>query len=172
MQQGSIRFHVYRDERGNHGFFKWEGRDESTGVQGTLNPSQPPMFSGTDLASAEMFAKAHLGAEPGDFLYITDNQFRVRRSMINKKHHAAIEKAYKWTVLGYGLLIICFACLATAAGSQLGAWPLMAFVAIGLIYVAVVRLGLFNEIEGLVLCLILLLFAIILLQSHSHAVIH
>jgi len=111
-----------------------------------------------------MFCKQHLGVEPADFLYITDDQFRVRQTMINRKHHAAVDKAFRWTGLGYGLLMLCFACLA-ASPSNPGPWPLVFFLAAALLYTVIVVFGLFNEVEGLMFAGILLLLASILLPT-------
>lgn len=143
--------------------FSFEGRDEAAGVLGThqLNDTRPVATADT-LEELERDARAYLGVEPDAVLYLTDGEGRVRRIMTNEKHHTAIERAGRRTAIALGLLVFSVTCLLAAVA--LGAWAVVAFVGAAGLYAVALRAGLFNELEGAVVCEIILILALVMIS--------
>jgi len=138
--------------------FSFEGRDEG--------PSEaPPVVTAHSLEELEREARAHLGKEPDALLYLTDGDGRVHRIMINEKHHAAREWAERRTVISVALLVISVTCLIGASAGLVGAWALFGFVSAVALDALIVRSGFSNEIEGAVVCEILLILALLLIPQ-------
>ena len=146
--------------------FVFDGRDDAAGILGTFRPGEaPPVVTAETLEELEQKVRAHLGEEPAAFLYLADGNGHVYRIMINKKYHAAIGSAERRTAISVALLVFSVTCLITASLTSLGAWTLVCFAgAVGL-YVLILRVGLFNEIEGAVICEILLILALLLVPA-------
>jgi hypothetical protein len=158
-----VTFAAYR-ARHDGTDFSFEGRDEAVGVLGTRRPSgSRPVATARTLEELEREARAHLGIEPDDVLYLTDGRGRRHRIMTNEKHHAAIAGAARRTAVAVGLLVFSVTCLPAAV--SLGAWAILAFAGVAGLYVLVLWLGLFNELEGAVACEILLILALVLVSQ-------
>lgn len=146
--------------------FSFEGRDEATGILGVFRPGEaPPVVTAPTLTVLEREARAHLGREPDALLYLTDEQGRVLRIMINEKHHAATERAERRTAVCVALLVFSVTCLVEASLGSPGAWALVGFVGAAALYALILRAGLFNAIEAAVVCEILLILALLLILA-------
>lgn len=146
--------------------FSFEGRDEDAGILGRHPPSEtPPVVTAETLEDLKRKARAFLGKEPDAVLYLADTDNHVYEIMINEKHHAAVESVQRRTAISIALLIFCVTCL-LGAGS-LGS--LLCFVGISTLYALILRFRLYNEIEGAVVCLILLFVIIMLIPVLQRA---
>jgi len=146
--------------------FSSTGRDEAAGILGTFSPNGvPPVVTADTLDEIRVRARAHLGEEPGAFLYLTDADGRVYEIMINVKYHRATEAANRCTVITGALLSFCVtSLLATALG--LGAWWAIAgFLVAACVYCVIMRAKLFNEIEGAAICEIFLVLGLLLIPA-------
>jgi hypothetical protein len=150
--------------------FSFEGRDESAGVLGVFHPREAaPLLTANTLEELEREARAHLGKEPSAYLYLTDDGHRVYRIMINEEHHATIEKRMRRTAIACVLLVFGITCLVGAYFGSLGIMPLLVFVGIAALYVLLLRVDFFNEIEGAVICEIMLILALLLVHAVQRA---
>ena len=150
--------------------FSFTGRDDVAGILGTFSPGGvPPVVTGDTLDEVRIRARAHLGEEPGAFLYLTDADGRVYEIMINVKHHRVTEAANRRTAITGAILLFCITCLlATAFG--LGAWlAILGFLGAGCVYCLILRVRLFNEIEGAVICEIFLILGLLLIPAIKKA---
>lgn len=146
--------------------FSSKGRDEAAGILGRHTPSEaPPVVTAHTLEELKLEARAYLGKEPDALLYLTDADRRVHQIMLNEKHHAAIDSAGRRNAISIALLVFCVTCLLGASLGALGAWALLSFVSAVALYALILRVGLLNEIEGAVLCEILLILALILIPA-------
>jgi hypothetical protein len=156
----AVTFAAYQ-ARGDGPDFSFEGRDEAAGVLGTLRPADAaPVATAGTLEVLEREAKAHLGSESDAILYLADGGGRVHRIMTNVKHHAAVERAARRTAIAVALLVFCATCL--LAAPALGGWAQLAFAGAAGVYTLVLRAGLFNALEGAVVCEILLILTLVL----------
>jgi hypothetical protein len=62
-------------------------------------------------------------------------------------------------------LVFSVTCLIGASLGSLGAWALLGFVGAAALYALILRAGLFNEIEGAVVCETLLILALLLIPA-------
>jgi hypothetical protein len=150
--------------------FSFEGRNESTGVLGIYYPAEStPVFTANTLEELEREARVHLGKEPSAYLYLTDDGHRVYRIVFNESHHATVEKGERHITIAWALLVFSVTCLVGASLSSLGVLPLLSFVSVAALYAFILRVELFNEIEGAVICEILLILALLLIAALQHA---
>jgi hypothetical protein len=145
--------------------FSFDGRDQAGGILGKLSPRVPPVVLAETLDELRLKARAHLGEFPDAFLYLVDSENSVYEIMINKKHHEAIEKAWRYVGISIALLIFCLTCLFCSARGDLAVWGILCFGGISILYFGVVKLGFFNEIEGAVVCEIILILVLILVPA-------
>lgn len=89
--------------------------------------------------------------------------------MSNEDHYAAIDKAGRRNAIAWSLLVFSVTCLVAASFGSLGAAPLLAFAGASALYALILRIDIFNEIEGAVLCEILLILALLLVAALQHA---
>lgn len=159
--------------------FTFEGRDDAAGILGTFRVGDAsPVVTAETLEELEHKARAHLGDEPDAFLYLTNAKAHVYRIMINKKYQATIERAARREEITVALLVFCVTCLVAASLGSLGVWALVGFVCVVGLYAITLGVGLFNEIEGALVCEILLILALLFIpaleklrtQLHSPAV--
>ncbi|MEX0938716.1 MAG: hypothetical protein WDZ59_12720 [Pirellulales bacterium] len=157
-----MTFSAYQ-ARHNEMHFSIEGRDDASGILGIFNPNEAkPVLTADTLEELEQEARAHLGKEPDAFLYLTDGGRRVHRIMINEKHHAAIGRANRRTAVSVAILVFSFTCLIGASLAPLGTLALLGFVGTASLYFLILRWDLYNEIEGAVVCEILLIIVLLL----------
>lgn len=157
--------------------FSVEGCDTAAGILGVYDPhGDSPVTTAETLEQLEREAWAYLGQEPEVTLYLVDAEGRVRRIMINEKHHAIrhkywaeIDNASRWTAILAALLTFAMTCLIAASVSVLGAFPLVGFVGAVAFYTLLVRAGFFNEIEGALLCEILLILFLLMVPAIQQA---
>jgi hypothetical protein len=146
--------------------FSFEGRDEATGILGVFRPGEAePVVTAHTLEELEREARAYLGKEPDAHLYLTDGAGRVYRIMINEKYHAAVQRAERRTAISVALLVFSVTALLGASLGSLGAWALLGFVCAAALYTLLLRAGLSNEIEGAIVCEILLILALLLIPA-------
>lgn len=146
--------------------FSFEGRDEAARILGTFHPGEvPPVLTANTLDELERETRAYLGKEPNAILYLTDGDGYVYRIMMNEKHHAAIERARRQTVIAVSLLVFSVTCLPAAVG--LGAWAVFAFVGVAGLYGLFLQVGPYREIEAAVVCEFLLILALFLISLGS-----
>ncbi len=107
--------------------------------------------------------RAYLGKEPNAFLYLTDADNRVYEIVSNEKHQAALEIARRHTTISVALLTLCLTCLLGASGGSLGGWAVVCFFSVGTLYALILRARLFNEVEGFIVCEILLILALMVI---------
>ncbi len=157
--------------------FSVEGRDTAAGILGVYDPrGDSPITTAETLEQLEREAWAYLGREPEVTLYLVDADGRVHRIMINEKHHAIrhkysaeMETVRRWTAILAALLTFAMTCLIAASVSVLGACPLVGFIGAVAFYTLLVRAGLFNEIEGALLCEILLILFLLMMPAVQQA---
>lgn len=146
--------------------FSFDGRDDANGILGTFSPDGvPPIVTADTLDGLRTLARAHLGEEPGAFLYLTNADGRVLEIMINAKYHRALEAANRSTGIAGALLLFCTTSLVATAFSMIGWWAIVAFVGAACLYCVILRLRLFNEIEGAVICEIFLILGLVLIPA-------
>lgn len=145
-------------------------------------PSRPCIFTGKTLfglvggtplplskQALRLEARAYLGENPEVMLYLTDSEDLVHEILINKKHHAAVNGLARRSRILTALLVLCTtSLLGSAAG--FGGWSLVAFAAATTIYLAIIKIGIFNEIEGAAVCEILLILTIVLIPGIQRAI--
>lgn len=74
--------------------FRFDARDESQESLGSFAPGDSlPVSQAETIEDLEAQAYALLGKEPAWLLYLTDDQLRVHRILIKRKHHAILEKS-------------------------------------------------------------------------------
>jgi hypothetical protein len=146
--------------------FSFEGRDEAAGILGQYKPGDAaPVLTAQTLEGLKQEARAYLGKEPGASLYLTDAENRVHGIMINEKHHVALERAERHLVISVALLIFCATCLVAASAGVAGKWALLGFVSTTALYALILRMRLFNVIEGAACCEILLILTMFSLAA-------
>jgi hypothetical protein len=146
--------------------FSFEGRDESAGILGRLTPGAAvPVAVADTLEQLQREARAYLGDEPAAFLYLVDADGGVRAIVINRKYHEATEKAERRTAIATALLVLCVTSLLGATLGSLGGWALLGFVTAAGLYALILLAGLFNEIEGAVVCEMLLILALLMVSA-------
>ena len=147
--------------------FSFEGRDERAGILGTFAPcGDSPVITAPTLEDLERDARTFLGNKPEELLYLTDCDCRVFRIVINKEYHeavaqahAAVAQATKRATISLAILAFSVTALLGATIGSIGIWPLLFFVGAVILYSLLLTLGLFNEIEGAILCEIMLILA-------------
>jgi hypothetical protein len=97
---------------------------------------------------------------------LTDAEFHVHEMMVNVAKPSAIVRG---TAIAVVLLVFGVTCL-IAAVLGLGIWPLVGFVASALIYCVMLRVGLFNEIEGALVCEVFLILGLVLMPAINKVV--
>ncbi len=161
MEHPKPRFFAYRYVQWNP---QHDVRDEAAGILGSVTPRGAPLLEADDLDSLTLSARAHLGSEPGDYLYLTDGENRVYKMLSNEKHHQALERASSGLWQTRVLLVFTVTALVGAAlGGGLPA--LAAWAALSLVFILVVRVGFLNEVEaGLTFEIMLLIILLVILR--------
>lgn len=160
-----MRFAAYEQRSGTRGF-SFERRNDAAGILGSCTLGEvTPVVTACSLEELKREARAYLGTEPDAILYLTDGDCRVYEIVSNDKHHAAIDKAERLVAISVVLLIFSITCLSAAALGSHGASALLLFAGVVSIYGLIVGTGIQNEIEGAVLCEILLILTLLLTQK-------
>lgn len=148
-------------------------RDLTRGILGQFNPRADPVAVADTLDELRLKARAHLGEFPDVLLYLVDSENLVHERVLNKKHHEAVQRAGQRAAISIGLLVLCFTCLVGTPGG-LERWGPGCFIGISVLYIGIVKAGLFNEAEGAVVCEILLIILLILTTTlaQSWAALH
>jgi hypothetical protein len=156
-----VTFLAYRG-----GVISFEGRDEAAGVLGRFTPrNATPMLAADTLEKLEHDAWAYVGKEPDACLYLTDKDDRLYKIILNQQYHQAAGKAERRLTVAIVLLVFCITCLLTASLGSLGIGALLCFVGVVALYAFIVRMEMFNTIEGAVLCQLLLVMALFLVSA-------
>ena len=164
-----MRFAAYEQRRGTVDF-SFEGRNDAAGILGSCTLSEAtPVVTACSLEELKREVRAYLGTEPAAILYLTDGDCRVYEIVINKKHHAAVDKAERRLGISVALLIFSITCLLAASLGSHGAWALLLFAGVVSIYGLIVGTGISNEIEGAVTCEILLILTLLLTPTPERA---
>ncbi len=82
--------------------------------------------------------------------------------MINKEYHAAIDRRERYVAMSLTIMAFCVTCLVGTAVGGVGVWGLAYFGGVSILYFGTVRVGFYNELEGAVVCEILLILSLIL----------
>jgi hypothetical protein len=75
------------------------------------------------------------------------------------------ERAERRTAVSLALLVFSVTCLLGASLGSLGPWALLAFIGAVTLYALILRADFFNEIEGALVCEILLILALLLIPA-------
>ena len=140
----------------------YDSQDVTAGVLGTVITSQPPIGESETRAKITEVAYAFLGRDPTATIYITDSQNRLLEIVLNQRYHKEMETRGTLLFRACLLLIMCVVCFVAtlAIGLHWGGFGLFIFVA--LLHIASVRLGINNEVESAILCMIILLLILVL----------
>ncbi len=144
--------------------FCFEGRDDSRGILGSIQPTGPAFAQADGLGATEELVRAHLGREPNDLVYIADANLLVYRIVTNEKHHQLCESAAKRVAIAWGIAALAIGSLLSTSTNALG---VQVFFGATCLYLAMVWLRIFNAIEAAVICFIFLCLITLLARKYG-----
>jgi len=120
-----------------------------------LQTGAAPFAVADDLATLEEKAYAHLGRHPDDSVHLTDAAGQVHKTLRNESHWQSLKRQTRLHARAWALL---------ALGRGVAGLGLFALAT--LMYLGVVPGGIENELEGAVLCEIILILALVLVVMY------
>lgn len=138
-------------------------RDEARGVICRLTAKSASIGTSESLEDAIEIGYAYLGRHPSESIYIANDADEVHKFLINHKYFAQREALEKSGCMGKALLVLCCVSFAGSVPLGVGLGGLALFATIALVYVFVVRTGIENEVEGAVVCLMILILTLTLI---------
>ena len=159
-----MRFHAYPNRQGSvvvsHDIY-----DEQNGTLGRLVAKPNSIGDAESIDLATEIAYAHLGRAPSDAVYIADDNDIIRKVVFNDAYHKERENSERWVCMSIALLVLCFTTFIGTIVTELGLGGLLLFSGIAILYVFVVRTRIQNEVEGAVVCFIILVLIFFLLPA-------
>ena len=143
--------------------------DADAGIHGRLTEKPESLGASDSLAAAIEIAYAHLGRKPSDAVYIADDDDLIHEMIFNDGYHADQASNEKWLCSSIALLILCLTSFTASTFAGLGLSGFVAFCAVSLLYILITRTGVQNEVEGGVVCFIILVLLLLLLPALSAA---
>ena len=140
-------------------------RNAAAGVIGFLHNEDQPLAIADSKDSIVEIGFAHLGRNPSDTLYVTDSDGNLYETMINRPYHAACDPNRRNLAIAWSFFTLSMVCFLMTTIMGLGFWGIAFAVATILLYYAIVRGGVFNEIEACVVFVILLVTVMLLLPA-------
>ena len=164
----SMPYHVYPRQDG--AVVSHVEYDANLGIHGRLTAKPSPIGSTDSIADATEMAYAYLGRNPSGAVYIAGDDDLIYDVILNDGYHADQSKNEKLLCLSFSLLIFCFTAFAssTFVGAQLGSF--LSFIGVSLLYIGITRTGIQNEVEGGVVCFIILVLLLLLLPAFAAAI--
>ena len=143
--------------------------DRERGIRGRLTKKPKPIGAGESLADATEIAFAHLGRNPSDLVYVADAADLVHDVVINEGYHADQAASEKWLCGSIVLLILSATTLIASTFFSAGIGGFLSFLGVSCLYFIITRTGIQNEVEGGVVCFIILLLILMLLPAVAAA---
>lgn len=160
-------YHVY--PRCDGTAVSYAEHDASLGIHGRLTAKPNPIGSADDIADAIEIAYAYLGRNPSDAAYIADDDDLIHDVILNDGYHADQHKFEILLCSSIVLLIYCFTAFASSTFFGAGLTSFLSFIGVSLLYFAITRTGLQNEVEGGVVCFMILILLLLLLPALATA---
>ena len=145
----------------------YDCRDMNNGIIGSLDDPQEALATAHTLEDAIEAAYAHVGRFPSDSLYVIDSDRRVHDIVLNKRYHEERTASTKSLLMAWACFAICLLSFAFTAITGIGVVGIVFFGAILCLYLGMVRYGIFNEVESLVVCVILSVLVAMLIPAIS-----
>ncbi len=136
-------------------------RDKPEGVRGRMTGKNPPFASAETMDEIVELGYAHLGRNPDGFVYIADGDKRVLDTLMCNRYHDALDRQGKWHFMAWAMLLNCVIAFAATIAFELGAFGMVAFAGFVCAYVLMVKLGLGNEVEAGLACMIMMVLALL-----------
>jgi len=133
----------------------YDCRDMDNGIIGSLDDPSEAIATARTLEDAIEAAYAHVGRFPTDSLYVIDSDHRVHDIILSELYHEERTASAKSLFVAWACFTICSLSFAFTAITGIGVAGMGFFVVSLSVYVGMVRYGIFNEIESLVVCIIL-----------------
>jgi len=159
-----MSLHVYPNRQGSV-VVSHDNYDEAKGALGRLVSKSDSIGESESLDDATEIAYAHLGRVPSEAVYIADENDVVRKIVFNDAYHKERETSERWLCASVSLLILCLTSFVGTIASGIGIVGLLIFVVIAILYLVVVRTRIQNEVEGAVVCFIILVLIFLLLPA-------
>lgn len=156
-----MQYHLYLQADGTQRI-DYTKRNDATGVVGFFQTDNQPLAIADSKDSIVEIGFAHLGRNPSDTLYVTDSDGNLYETMINRPYHAACDLNGRNLAIAWSFFALSMISLFMTAIMGLGLLGIAFAVATMLLYYAIVRGGMFNEIEACVVCSILLVLLLLL----------
>ena len=106
-----------------------------------------------------------LGREPSDGVYIADDEDVIRKVVFNDAYHKERENSERWVCMSIALLVLCLETFVGTLVTDAGFGGLVIFGGIAALYSLVVRTRIQNEVEGAVVCFIIVVLTFLLLPA-------
>ncbi len=159
-----MSFHAYPNRQGSV-VVSHDNYDEEKGTLGRLVSKPDGIGHAESIDLATEIAYAHLGRAPSDAVYIADDNDIIRKVVFNDAYHKERENSERWVCMSIALLVLCLVTFSGTIVIGLGFGGLLLFGGIAVIYVFVVRTRIQNEVEGAVVCFIILVLIFLLLPA-------
>jgi hypothetical protein len=160
----------------------WKNSARATGSPkqvGWVSSAETRSGTHEDLAKAASDAQSRVVADPTKIYHVTDEAGEILESFSHPKVQAeqlrlhfdqerSGDRLYRCVLL----LLLCLGHLVystLSSGSGWPLWPLVSFVISGGCYFLLTYFGLFNESEGMIITVIVLLLVMMLQSTLSHA---
>ena len=159
-----MSLHAYPSRNGSV-VVSHDNYDDTNGTLGRLVSKPDSIGDAESLDHATEIAFAHLGREPSDAVYIADDEDIIRKVVFNDAYHRERENSERWVCMSIALLVLCLATFIGTIVTDAGFGGLVLFGGIAVLYSLVVRTGIQNEVEGAVVCFILVVLIFLLLPA-------
>ena len=156
-----MRYFVYS---GHDLTVSYEWCDEKGCVLGTVRPKSPPVVEADNLDEAENQEKAYLTREPMAFLYLTDAEGHVYKTIWDERLHARAALREKTVFMTIALLVFLGSAILGTAFAGFVVWGLCCFVAVSVLYGFLVGSHFFNEVEAALVCELLLIPTLLIIR--------
>ncbi len=159
-----MQYHLYLQSDGTQRI-DYTKRNAAAGVIGFLHNEDQPLAIADSKDSIVEIGFAHLGRNPSDTLYVTDSDGNLYETMINRPYHAACDLNGRNLAIAWSFFTLSMVSFLMTTIMGLGFLGIAFAVATMLLYYAIVRGGVFNEIEACVVCVILLMLVMLLIPA-------
>lgn len=139
--------------------------DLDQGIRGRITKKPKPIGTADSMPKVAEIAYAHLGRNPSDLVYIADEAGIVHDIVLNDGFHAEQAANERWLCASITLLVLCATTLVASTFFPAGFADLLSFLGVSVLYFAITRTGIQNDVEGGVVCFIILLLVLMLLPS-------
>lgn len=164
-----MQYHLYLQADGTQRI-DYTKRNDATGVVGFFQTDNQPLAIADSKDSIVEIGFAHLGRNPSDTLYVTDSDGNLYETMISRPYHAACDLNGRNLAIAWSFFTLSMISFLMTTIMGLGFLGIAFAVAAILIYYAMVRGGVFTEIEACVVCVILLILVTLLVPAVQAAV--